>query len=1147
MINRDIFQRDPNTVRLLNDGVATMTDAFTKDERRTLRFELEHFVCEGEYRRGLVRILDSYIDNIGRPEQPAAWISGFYGSGKSHLVKMLRYLWVDYAFPEDGASARSLANLPEDVTDLFKEITTLGKRQGGLHAACGTLGAGAGDSVRLALLGMVFKSAGLPESYPQARFCMYLRKNGFYERVLAAVAAAGRDFQKEINNLYVSPTIAKSLLEADSNFAADEREARNVLRAQFPKPNDITNDEMVSAMQDALAPNGSMPCTTVILDEVQQYIDEDANRSYGVQEVVEACRTKFGDRLLFVGTGQTALSGIAALQRLQGRFTINIELSDYDVETVIRRVVLAKRADRVSDVEAMLETHAGEIARQLSGTKIGQRSEDKAILVEDYPLLPVRRRFWAQVLRAVDKAGTAGQLRTQLKVVFDATRHIAGDPLGTVVPADFLFSEISNNLLASGMLLREIDQVIRTQDDGTDDGRLKARLCALIFLIRKLPREAAVDIGVRATPEMLRDLLVRDLTADDSMLRIKIPLLLDALVDKGALMKIDHEYSIQTRESSEWDAEFRNGADRLNNDLERMSSKRAQWLMDACQKTVGMLNLKQGDSKEPRTLSLHFGSESPATGIHGIPLWIRNGWGVDEKSVRADAHAAGSDSPTIFIFVPKTQADALKKRIAEQTAAQETLDRKGTPSTQEGIEARNAIQTRLIEAANHLNALIREIIDSAKVIQGGGNERIEPSLADKVRAAAEASLDRLYPEFRDGDDARWDKVIDRARRNAEHPLEAIDFNDRTEAHLVCAAALAFIGSGKKGKEVRVHFADAPYGWPRDAVDAALISLFASGQLRVINNGAPVGAGQLSQANVSVTDFRVESATVGATQRPRLRSLFQFAGIPCQPNQESAAARRLLDVLLELASAAGGDAPLPPVPATTHIAELRTLTGNEQLLAILQQYDELKSNVETWRKAKDLASKRLPAYQRLLKLMKYSDGQASSEEIKPQVDAIATHRRLLEPADTVSSLARSLVDVLRAALAKSELEYNACYDAETTVLEALESWRKLDESQRNGITRRVGLSKVNKGAVRDEAEVLASLDRISLPSWSVLTDALPQLFAKAREQANKEVEPKTQHVKLSSGMLRAPEDVKAWLTKTERDLLARISEGPVVVS
>ena len=252
MKNRDIYQRDPDAIALLNNGVATMTDAVTDDERRTLRFELEHFVCEGQYRSGLVRVLDSYLSDQGQTQQPAAWISGFFGSGKSHLAKMLRFLWTDYTFPDDGATARGLARLPNDVLELLTEVSTLGRRGHGLHAAAGTLGAGAGDSVRLAVLGIVFKSAGLPESYPQARFCLWLKKNGFYDSVRDAVAAEGRDFRRELNDLYVSPLIARALLAADPHFASSERDARATLRAQFAKPTDVTTDSFVAALQDTL-------------------------------------------------------------------------------------------------------------------------------------------------------------------------------------------------------------------------------------------------------------------------------------------------------------------------------------------------------------------------------------------------------------------------------------------------------------------------------------------------------------------------------------------------------------------------------------------------------------------------------------------------------------------------------------------------------------------------------------------------------------------------------------------------------------------------------------------------------------------------------------------------------------------------------
>mgnify|MGYP000956544319 FL=1 len=115
ILNKDLFQRDPTKTKLLNDGVAALKDASTPQEIETLRYELSHFVCEGQYKDGIIRILESYIANINSASQPAGWISGFFGSGKSHLEKMLRHLWVDTKFPDTGETARGLVHLPAEV------------------------------------------------------------------------------------------------------------------------------------------------------------------------------------------------------------------------------------------------------------------------------------------------------------------------------------------------------------------------------------------------------------------------------------------------------------------------------------------------------------------------------------------------------------------------------------------------------------------------------------------------------------------------------------------------------------------------------------------------------------------------------------------------------------------------------------------------------------------------------------------------------------------------------------------------------------------------------------------------------------------------------------------------------------------------
>ena len=72
-------------------------------------------------------------------------------------------------------------------------------------------------------------------------------------------------------------------------------------------------------------------------------------------------------------------------------------------------------------------------------------------------------------------------------------------------------------------------------------------------------------------------------------------------------------------------------------------------------------------------------------------------------------------------------------------------------------------------------------------------------------------------------------------------------------------------------------------------------------------------------------------------------------------------------------------------------------------------------------------------------------------------------------------------------------------------------------------------------------------RLCLDAWRIRTAALPQLFAEARIQVDKLVEPKTHHVKLGSATLRTPEEVKDWVTKTEQELLEQLKQGPIVVS
>jgi hypothetical protein len=1148
MKNKELFQRDPTTSKLLNDGVAAVKDAVTEQERETLRYELSHFVCEGQYKDGIVRILESYVGSINSATQLAAWISGFYGSGKSHLEKMLRHLWVDTPFADTGETARGLAHLPAEVKELLKELDTLGKRYGGLHAAVGALPAGGGLNVRLAVLSIVFRSKGLPESLPQALFCLWLKKTGIFDKVKSNVEAASKDFLKELNDLYVSPVIAKALLAADADFAADEKKAKEALRAQFPRRESVTDEEFIRLMRDVLEENGKLPCTVIVLDEMQLYIGDSPQRSLDVQMVAEAICKQLDSRVLLIGAGQTALAGQdALLQRLRDRFKISVELSDADVETVTRRVVLAKKADKKKAIEDMLDSNAGEVDRHLASTKIGPREEDKRVRVEDYPLLPVRRRFWEKVLRAIDVQGTTAQLRSQLRIVHDAVSGLAEKPLGTVLAADCVFDQLQADLLRSQFLPREIDETIRNLRDGTPDGELASRLCGLIFLIRKLPREKVADIGVRATPDMLADLLVEDLEKDGPRLRRDIPRILDTLVADAKLIKIDEEYSLQTRESSEWENEFRRKLAAFNGDLAGMNNKRAALLNAECVKTLNSIRMVHGLSKTARDLKIHYGSDAPATVGTEVPVWIRDGWGDAEKVVLTDAQKAGTEGATVFVHIPKASADDLKKTIVEFEAAKQTLEFKGVPTTNEGNDARSAMETRRATAESNRDRIIRELIGAAKVFKGGGTEVHGLDLIEKVKSAAEDSLDRLFPQFRDADDNRWNSVINRAKNKDANALQAVDHKDNPDKHPVSAAVLSAIGSGKKGKEIREQFENAPYGWPRDAIDAVLITLHTSGHVRAVNKGTVLATGQLDQAKVPVTDFRSETVAIDVKGRIKLRRLFQDANISCKADEEAVAAEKFLTALDDLAAKAGGEPPLPACPKTATLETIRALAGNEMLAALLAEHDELKKLLEQWQARAKLAEKRKPAWEILDDLLDHADGLPEAMELVTEAEAVHDERRLLDDSDPLPPIHDKLVKLLRAALKKAHTAAADVFHREMKVLEANANWQKITQEQRDRLLLDARLAAPADLSIGDDAGLMAELAARSLAVWATAADALPERFRQAALAAARLLEPKTQRVILSSGTLKTPEDVATWLAETEAELLEKIKKGPVVIN
>jgi hypothetical protein len=688
--------------------------------------------------------------------------------------------------------------------------------------------------------------------------------------------------------------------------------------------------------------------------------------------------------------------------------------------------------------------------------------------------------------------------------------------------------------------------VIQRLDDGSDTGRLKSRLCALCFLIGKLPRDTGTDAGLRSTPDTLADLLVEDLVAGSGELRRSIPPLLAELVEAATLMRVGDEYRLQTRESAAWEGEYRNRLSRILNDDAALASERVELLRARVGDALKGVKLLHGQSKEQRKIQLHFSQDAPPSDGPDVPAWVRDGWNDDEKSVLADARAAGAESPLITVYLPRRAAEDLRKHLASAKAARETIYAKGQPTTPEGIEARTGMETRQRAAEQQRDVLLAEVLTGTRVILAGGAEKTGESLADKVREAADDALQRLYPRFADADDARWGKVVERARGGAADALEAVGHVGNPEDHRVCKGILGFVAGGKKGREIRKHFTAPPYGWPQDAIDGALIVLVGSGHLRAAQDAKILTQRQLDQRNVGVVDFRLESATVTVQQRLALRKLFQETGIQAVPNEEANAARNFLERMKDLGKNAGGEPPLPAPPSPPLLSELSGLAGNEQLVAIYEGREELSGWRREWSKRADLITKRQPRWQTLEKLTVQARALPVGAELAPQIEAVRVNRALLNEPDPVAPLISRITQALREALQETRETYATLHQREKARLESSEIWKRLTPEQQAEILNQQGIAGVPEIRVGTEQELLTSLAEISLEAWATRRDALPQRFTRALEEAAKLLEPKAVRVSLPSATIRNEEQLRTWLDQVEARLREQLGKGPVIV-
>jgi hypothetical protein len=854
--------------------------------------------------------------------------------------------------------------------------------------------------------------------------------------------------------------------------------------------------------------------------------------------------------VLFVATGQSALTATPTLQKLVDRFTLPVELSDNDVETVVCEVVLRKKPELVPMLKATIEDSAGEIDRQVGGTRYAPRAEEKRKLVPDYPVLPNRWRLWSEMLRAVDRAGKSGLVRSQLGLIHGGARASADRPVGHVIGADYLFfdDKAHVDMLMSGVLLREVDDFIQRMMSEGGDSAIKGRLCALIFLISQMSLPVlGGETGLQATAPFLADLLVENLAEDGAHLRKRIPDLLAALVSEGRIVQDGDSYRLLTLEDAEWEKEYRTRLAAIRDDASRISQLRSERLIAAVETAVGGLRLTHGVSKTPRKLDIHWGQEEPAVDESAVPVWVRDEWSVSEPVVKKAAAEAGDESPIVFVFLPRHESDRIRDELATRSAAEEALNRP-IPQTDEGRAARQAMASRRDRAEEYVVDLFRDLVARARVFQGGGAELTTSSLREAVETAANRALIRLFPKFAQSDNANWGKVVTRAREGAPDALTAVGYHGEPVTHPVCKEILsATAPGGTGGSELQRRYAAPPFGWPKDAVNGSLLALLAVGNIRAALDGKDLaGPKELPPTQIGKAIFYKEDAPPTAAQRLAVRGLLTAAGIAYEPGQEGVQLSALLQQLKDLAGRAGGPPPLPEVPNITHLDALFAVPGNQRFRNIADDHDRLRADFERWRTASAQREKREAVWHELERLLRHAEGMSVASAVAPAVAAIRAGRQLLDDPDPTAPLLAEIVATLRDEVTRLAERLADSQRAAVAQLTAWGEWNKLDAVDREAIVADVKLVPTQPPDVTSEEKLLEVLDSTPLSAWVDKISLVDGRRDQARQRAAKKLEPESVEVKPPSATFKPGDDPAPYFDQLRTVVQSHLDSGTTVI-
>ena len=552
---QSMFQKDIN--RDIN-GVIKVA----QDDEKSLVQELGEYIITRELRRHFSTFFDNYSKAIDHPtDKIGVWISGFFGSGKSHFLKMLSYLLsnanvgdrtaVDFFKdkfddPMMYATVVRCTNIPtesilfnidiegpinKDKTAVLRVFTKVFYNHLGFY----------GEDLKIAKLERFVDQQGKTEAFRKA-----------FEDVNGASWLESRSAYAFFEDDIVS--VLQSVLDMS------ETAARNWFNGE--ENSDMSIKQLVEEIKSYVDGKDKDFRLLFCVDEVGQYIGDDGDLMINLQSIVEEVGSKCLGKVWVMVTSQEAIDSVVKISgddfsKIQGRFNTRLSLSSASVDEVIKKRILDKTEDADSLLRLVYDKEHAVLKNLFTFNDAVldiKGYADGAEFSATYPFVPYQFIIIQKVLAEIRKHGNAGKHlsggeRSMLSGFQEAAQKVQGKDDNALVPFSLFYDTVHTFL--ESQIRRVIDRAQTAADKHDGLEQRDVSVLKLLYLVRYID-------DIKANIDNIAILMVDDIQTDKINLRSEIAMSLERLVAQNYAARNGDTYSFLTDEEQDIAIDIRN-------------------------------------------------------------------------------------------------------------------------------------------------------------------------------------------------------------------------------------------------------------------------------------------------------------------------------------------------------------------------------------------------------------------------------------------------------------------------------------------------------------------------------------------------------------------------------------------------------------